>query len=399
MSGNTATELTVSDAWETTPDATSQYEVSGANTGRFKDDGYIWVYCERPLVACEPPARSKKLWVLDCNLECTRGGSPGNSTVDGSPNNGDGSVQARAAFDSSDDVRILLVALNDDDDDRDVGTTPDREQSGPVPAEDDLAPLRFQFTHGLAALQADAAQADKGTVTIRVAGNVPDAYGDHPRLKLWKSESKEPGDEIALTWDGAWYSRQYDLASQWGQFTMDLWDVQRDRTLHVEGYEASQQAHDAVVELELKHAGRTAVDVVRYTVLPVSVTLGTIEEDVYTPVGQIQVQDELNLVLIAQVTVPEPAEPAAPDAVQITVRAADTNRQPIAEAPPYCAPVSKTIVAYRVDPSPVPGHITYRSTDDDAIVPWPHQFTGAHPTAPYIYIADDGHLLLDCSGD
>jgi len=197
ISGNTATAVTVTEAWETNPDNASQYHLEGPNTGRYEDYGYIWVYCKRPYEYCEPPAKCRKLWVLDCNLESIRGGTPGNANDPASPNNGDGSVQDRDAYDYSDDDHVLAVLYNDDDDDEDDEQTPDREQAGPVTNEDDLAPLRFQFA-------------------------------------------------------------------------ADLLDPQeRDKTLYVEGYEISAQAHDAVIELEYELDYKLAVDTVRYTVVQV----------------------------------------------------------------------------------------------------------------------------------
>ncbi len=107
ISGNTATEVTVTEAWETNPDNTSQYHLEGPNTGRYEDYGYVRVYCKRPHEYCEPPAKCRELWVLDCNLESTRGGTPGNANDPASPNNGDGSVQDRAPYDFPDDDHVL----------------------------------------------------------------------------------------------------------------------------------------------------------------------------------------------------------------------------------------------------------------------------------------------------
>jgi len=278
---NTRSELTVTQAWATVPDATSSYSLEGQQSGRYSDYGYIWVYCKRPYEQCEPPARSRQLWVLDCNLETARGGTPGNNNQTASPNDGDGSAQDRQGFDQSDSAHVLPVMLNDDDDDQDESHTPDREQAGPVSGEDDLVPLRFQFTQGIEALQNDAKQSDKGKVTVRVAGDAPDQYGDHPRLKLWKSAAKGTSEEIVLAWDGTWYKKEYDLNSQWSEFTADLWNSLRDRTLYVEGYERSAAYHDAVVELEYELDYKYAIDTALYTVLGVDLDIDSDSDNEY----------------------------------------------------------------------------------------------------------------------
>jgi len=159
---------------------------------------------------------------MDCNLETTRGGTPGNNNEPGSPNNGDGSVLDRPPYDSSDNEHVLPVALNDDDDNEDVQMTPDREETGPVLDEDDLVELRFQFTQGLIELHNDPKKPEKGTVTVRVAGTAPDAEGKHPRLKIWKNQLKGADQEIVLEWDGSWYKREYDLNTDWDAFVADL---------------------------------------------------------------------------------------------------------------------------------------------------------------------------------
>ena len=95
VTANTATVVTVAQPWDTTPDVDSEYQIEGPNTGRYRDDGYIHVYCHRPHDGCVPDVRWGRFWILDCNLESTRGGSPGNSPDAWSPNNGDGSVRDR----------------------------------------------------------------------------------------------------------------------------------------------------------------------------------------------------------------------------------------------------------------------------------------------------------------
>jgi len=277
VTANTATQITVDRAWEVEPNGTSEYEVRAHKKARFEDYGYVTVYCKRPLEVCEPPARSKQLWVLDVNLETIRGGGPGNNNLDESPNNGDGSVQLRTAYDGSTNDYVLGVGLNNDDDNEDQ--TPDLDQDGPVPDEDDLVELRFQFTQGILELQADSRQPDKGKVTIRIAGDAPDQYGDHPRLRLWKSQTKGSSNEIELSWDESCYKKVYNLNTQWTEFSNDLLDANRDKPLYVEGYTLSSAAHDATVELEFEHEYKTTTDTVQCTVVDVEIVVPVYDED------------------------------------------------------------------------------------------------------------------------
>jgi len=169
-------------------------------TGTYGADGYVWVYCKAPEPfeeQCQPPARKRKIWVLDVNLETPWGGGPGNN-IEGL-HNGDGSDIDREGYDASSYNHPVRINHNRDDDDE--NGTPDVEQSGPVPGEDDLIPVQIQVTEGIR-------QHQQGTVKLTVSGWEDCQGGVFPDLKLWRDASK--ASQIVLT-DGL--SKTYSCAA------------------------------------------------------------------------------------------------------------------------------------------------------------------------------------------
>ena len=173
-------------------------------TGTYGANGYVWVYCKRPIAQCQPPALKQKIWLLDCNLEGPRGGGPGNG-FEGSIHNGDGSEIGRDEYDLTSAAHPLRIPYNDDDDDGDG--TRDFEQAGAVAGENDLIPVQVQLSHGVR---------EHGQGTVRLLVDGWQGHEPKPHFKLWKDPNRTTS--IELSDDG--YSRTYDCAT----FITDILD-------------------------------------------------------------------------------------------------------------------------------------------------------------------------------
>ncbi|MBN1630616.1 MAG: hypothetical protein JW990_12685, partial [Thermoleophilia bacterium] len=161
-------------------------------------------------------------------------------------------------------------------------------------------------------------------------------------------------------------------------------------TANAEALAAGPGVVDGIYRADL--GDLTCANVVTFRPVP-ELSLGRLEDGVFTPIDQIDLGGTVSYFLVAQVLVKEEGLADPPGELQVTVWPVEEDGVTPAQPPPEHAPALREREATLLTPSPIPGYHTYRSSPDDPIIPWPFTVDGINDD-PLIYFEDGGSLHL-----